>query len=576
MLLDAIVAQAVLAKTETAITLSIFKVVVLILPIPAWGWVVSTVYDKHAMRFHLKREIWNTIHISMALGGLALALAIPALAGIGGFVGVIIGLAVLLLFLSLDLALYPMLANKDDRVPEAHRIKFDMSKIKEARAKKAETKQQGKVELTIQMPDKQRLAPPMVDTPEFELRTAAEKLFIDALNLRVFRLDLQPTNAPGVYAIIHTIDGVPQRGETMPAQAAVRIIDFWKTAGQLDVTDRRRRQVADIGIEYEGQNTPVRIRTSGAKAGPVLSMVFDQRKSVRRSSKFLGLLPQQLDAVKELVSDKTGHVVLIASPSGAGRTTTLYTVVKMHDAYTSNVQTLEFEFEDALEGVKQVLFDPTADGADYATAVRTLLRRDPDVLGIAEIDGPSAQNIVKADLARTRVYISIRGSSAISAIKTWVKAVGETDKAAEALRGVIAQKLVRKLCENCRAPYQPSPDMLKKLGLRPDQISQPFYKKGGQVLVNKKPEICPVCKGSGYIGQEGVFEIHPIGDEERAAIQSASEQTLRAALRKQGLPPIQQVALKKAVEGVTSIEEVIRVTTEAKPAEPKAAKAANS
>jgi type II secretory ATPase GspE/PulE/Tfp pilus assembly ATPase PilB-like protein len=115
--------------------------------------------------------------------------------------------------------------------------------------------------------------------------------------------------------------------------------------------------------------------------------------------------------------------------------------------------------------------------------------------------------------------------------------------------------------------YQPTPDMVKKLGLPPDKVKQ-LFKKGGQVLIKNKPEVCPVCSGIGYVGQEGVFEVYSIGDAERGFVKGGDFTALKNEWRKKGLPSIQQSALRKALDGVTSVEEVLRVTAE--PAAPKA------
>jgi type II secretory ATPase GspE/PulE/Tfp pilus assembly ATPase PilB-like protein len=147
----------------------------------------------------------------------------------------------------------------------------------------------------------------------------------------------------------------------------------------------------------------------------------------------------------------------------------------------------------------------------------------------------------------------------------WCKAVGDLPTAAAPLHGVIAGRLVRRLCQNCRVGYQPSADMLKKLGLPADKVPQ-LFKKGGQVLIKNKPETCPVCAGIGYIGQEGVFEAYLLGKTERELIKSGNLAALRAEFRKGGAPTIQQAALLKAVEGLTSIEEIMRVTASAEAA----------
>jgi type II secretory ATPase GspE/PulE/Tfp pilus assembly ATPase PilB-like protein len=244
----------------------------------------------------------------------------------------------------------------------------------------------------------------------------------------------------------------------------------------------------------------------------------------------------------------------------------MYTIVKMHDAYTKNVQTIETEIQDSLEGVRQTKWDAQAEGAELSTTVRSVIRRDPSVLAVAEVpDTATAKEIVRAEIDRTRTYACLKADGAMAAIQAWVKLVGETEAAVKPLKGVVAQKTLRKLCTNCRVAYQPSADMAKKLGLPADKVKQ-LFKKGGQVLIKNKPEVCPVCSGVGYIGQEGAFEVYSIGEAERGMIRSGDFAALRSEWRKKGLPSIQQAALRKALDGITSVEEVMRVTAEPAPA----------
>jgi type IV pilus assembly protein PilB len=266
-----------------------------------------------------------------------------------------------------------------------------------------------------------------------------------------------------------------------------------------------------------------------------------------------------------MASEKRGDV-LLATPPHAGRTTLMYSIVRMHDAYTQNVQTVEIETQGTIEGVRQNKFDPLQEGGpSYATFVRSLLRRDPDVLAIADLpDAETAQEAARVDPDRARVYVCLKADNALQAIQVWCKAVGDLELAAQSLHGVVVERLVRRLCTNCRVPYQPSKEMLAKLGLPADKVQQ-LFKKGGQVVVkSNKPEICPVCSGVGYYGQIGLFEVYSIGDEERAAIRAGDLNAARAELRKRQLPIMHQAALRRAVEGVTSIEEITRVTAEEK------------
>jgi type IV pilus assembly protein PilB len=330
----------------------------------------------------------------------------------------------------------------------------------------------------------------------------------------------------------------------------------------MDLADRRRKQWADVAVEHQGApKKMVRITSQGNQQGMRLTLLFDPAEAVRRPIDHMGLLDNQIEALKRLAADGTGMVLTAGQPDG-GRTTTLHALTRLHDAYTTNVQTIELEVQDALEGSKQNVFDPASTDADYSKLVRSILRRDPDVVAVADVpDQATAQELSKADHSRTRIYVSIRANSAMEALQGWVKAVGDPALAVKGLKGVVCQKLIRKLCINCRVPYQPTPEMLKQLGLPADKVKQ-LHKKGGQVLIKNKPEVCPVCNGVGYVGQDALFEVFELGDKERDLVKTGNWNDLRAEFRKSNLPTIQQAALRKAVDGYTSVEEIARISGE--------------
>jgi type II secretory ATPase GspE/PulE/Tfp pilus assembly ATPase PilB-like protein len=455
---------------------SFWKPIILLIPFVGWAYVVSRVYDKHASRFHLNRTVWNAIHLTVGLVAFLAALLMPIKSEAAFWVG----LGVFVVVLAVDLVAYAMVANRDDRVPEEFHIKFDQffKKMAEARETKAAAKRQGKVELVIRGMDKKELTAPDAETPEFELRVAAEAMVLKGLGLRAAQADIGPTGRDSAYQVSYLVDGVRQAGDTLPAASAIKIVDFWKGAAHLDLTDRRRKLTGELNVEHGSERAKLRVTTMGSAGGVRMSMVFDPEKAVRRKYEALGLLDNQLAELKAIVEDGQG-VVLLAAPADMGRTTTFYSVMRMHDAYTTNVQSVEMDPQDALEGVRQNQYEQSGEGPEYSTYLRSIVRRDPQVVGVAEMpDENTAKEIVRADLERTRIYLSLRTDNTITAIQAWIKAVGDPDAAAKVLHGVVAQKLLRKLCINCRVAYQPSPDMVKKLGVKPEQAKQLFKKAG--------------------------------------------------------------------------------------------------
>ncbi len=571
---------AQVADPKAALVLvSWYKPIVLLILFLPWAWVVSKIYDKHAGQFFLPRRKWNLVHMGAAIGAL-LAVLLIGLAMPGSEAGFWIGLGVGLLLLAADLYAYVHVANRDDRVPERHHITWATFFTRQEKKKKVV---KGPVELkfTIRGQDDKGkytklIAAPQVETPEMEVRVTAEKMYAHALKSRASQIDFGPTGNPdGSYGAKLLVDGVYQPGEAMPAANASKIIDFYKTCAALDVADRRRKLQANCQFEDPMGKHTVRVTSVGGQGGLRLSLLLDPDIAVTRKLEDLGMLPMQLEEVKKIVDDGKG-VVLVTAPRDNGRTTLLYSIIKRHDAYINNVQTVEIDPQAILEGVRPNKFDAQADtnlpagssGPEFATLVRSIMRRDPQIVAVAELpDAATAKEVSRADHERTRVYMSLNAPDPLVGVQSWAKFVGDQRAAGECLHGVIGGKLLRKLCTNCRVAYPPAPDMLKKLGIPEGKVQQ-LFKKGGQVLIKNKPEVCPVCAGSGYYGQEGVYEVCLFGKEERDLIVAGNISGLKAAMRKRNIPTIQQVAIRKAVDGITSVEEVMRITTGDTPAPP--------
>lgn len=562
------IALVLAVQTDTATLVSWWKALLILPPFLGWLYVVAHVYDKFAARFFLPRERWNLIHLLVGLVAVGVAFSFPVAAPWGFFVGWLL----MMLILGADLLAFMKIANADERVPESKRLKLDLKALTGGGKSKVD-KKAGVSELVLRGPDKQAMPVPAKDAPEFPVRVAAEQLYLKAIETRASQVDVAPTGKDQSYAVRWLVDGVATAGPSLPAADALKAMDLWKAAAKLDVADRRKKLTGDVTVERGVEKKKVRVTSLGATGGMRLTLLIDPEGQVRRSFDELGLLEPQAAELKALADSRKG-IVLLAAPADSGRTTTLYGVLKLHDAYTQNVQTVELDIQDSPEGVRQTKFDPQAEGPEYSTLVRSILRREPEVLGIAEVpDQATAKEICRSEADRVRVYVSLRAGSAAEAVESWVRLVGNAEEASKGLTGVMAQRLVRKLCMNCRVPYAPAPDLLKKLGLPADKVKQ-LFKKGGQVLVKNKPEVCPVCQGTGYVGQAACFEVFPIDQAARDAVAQQNWAGFKAELRKKQLPTILQSALRKAIDGTTSVEEVTRVTAPPAPAgEAPAAKA---
>lgn len=546
---------AIALLADAKILVSFWKPVLLLVPLVIWGWFVSSVMDKHATRFHLPRKQWNTIHLFVGLVALLVAFLLPV-PGVGGFFA---GFAAIVILLLGDILIFTHLHNRDERVPEDHQLRLDFSEMAAKREAKKSAKEAGTVQLKIVNAEKVTAPIPEKETAEYEIRANAEIALIQAVDMRASRFEIAPLGGDGGYAISATVDGLKQGLQKLPAADAVKIIDFWKGSAGLDVQDRRRAQRTDITVSKDDiWHHQVRLDTIGGQAGPRLMFTFNPTKAVTRKFEDIGFFDSQVALLDEMREHK-GGLVLVAAPAGHGLTSLLYAVIGRHDPYTSIVQTVEYDVQAPIEGVMQNRFNPAGD-AEYATTVRSILRRDPDAVGVTDFRDPeTAKEIVRADLNRSKVYLAVKTDGAMAAIQTLVKHQGNAQECADALVGVVAQKLARRLCSNCRVAYTPDPNLLKKLGLPADKVKQ-LYKKGGQVLIKNKPEICPMCAGSGYFGQIAFHEVYTIGEGERKMIAEQNWNGLRGEFRKRQLPTIQQSGLRRVIEGATSLEEFSRVT----------------
>jgi type II secretory ATPase GspE/PulE/Tfp pilus assembly ATPase PilB-like protein len=546
---------------EALVLMSWWKPILLLIPFIPWAIIVSRILDKHAARWFLPRTAWNTAHISAALVALlvAILLPIPAAAAIWVALGIVI------VILVADILIFALITNKDERVPAEFRLTLDLSKYREAQAKKAANKKAGQVELVMRAADKTTLGVPDTDSPEFQVRVAAEQALIDGMEARAAQIEFVPTGKDNAYAVIYVVDGVRQQAASLPGADALKVMDVWKAGAKLDVADRRRKQSADMTIDRGDTRKAIRVYSIGSQAGMKVTLSIEPSKQVRRKITELGLFEPQLKEVQDLITLGLGTVI-ITGPQDGGRTTTMYAIVRAHDAYTKNVNTLELEIQDEIEGVRQNVFDPHSESGEYSTTARSLIRRDPDVLALAEVPDPAtAKEAAKADGERARIYLCMRSDSAMQAIQSYIQAVGDVELALKHLKGAISHRLVRTLCTNCRVPYQPPPEMLKKMGLPADRVKQ-LFKKGGQVLIKNKPDVCPMCKGTGYYGQTGIFEVITLNDADRALIRAGDFNGVRAELRKRNVLTLQQAALRRAIEGATSVEEIGRMSEQQTPA----------
>jgi type II secretory ATPase GspE/PulE/Tfp pilus assembly ATPase PilB-like protein len=265
----------------------------------------------------------------------------------------------------------------------------------------------------------------------------------------------------------------------------------------------------------------------------------------------LNFSDNMFDRYRSLITRPYG-IILVTGPTGSGKTTTLYASINTIDRKANNLVTIEDPVEYQIVGVNQVQVNPKA-GVTFASGLRSILRQDPDIIMVGEIrDRETAEIAIHAALTGHLVFATLHTNDAAGAATRLIDMGIEPFLIASSAIGILAQRLARRICDRCKKPYAATPDLLKNLGMAPGDVT--FYRGEG----------CTACKKTGYQGRVGLYELMDMNEAIRTLIISkASSSAIKAAAAQKGFKTLRQAGLDKAVAGVTTIEEVLRVTQEA-------------
>ena len=326
------------------------------------------------------------------------------------------------------------------------------------------------------------------------------------------------------------------------------IVSRVKIMAQLDIAEKRLPQDGRITLRVAGKPVDVRVSTIPTGHGERVVLRLLDKQAGRLDLTRLGMDDATLAVIDRLIRKPHG-IVLVTGPTGSGKTTTLYAALSRLDATALNIMTVEDPIEYDLDGISQTQVNARIE-MSFARALRTILRQDPDVVMIGEIrDLETAQIAVQASLTGHLVFATLHTNDAVSAVTRLVDMGVEPFLLASSLIGVGAQRLVRRLCLECRQPFAADAAQLRALGLAPTDGT--LYCAQG----------CDACGGSGYRGRTGIYELLTIDDDLRRLIHDrASEQTLRAHALARGMRSLRDDGMRWAGQGLISLEEVVRVT----------------
>mgnify|MGYP000274200123 CR=1 FL=1 len=349
----------------------------------------------------------------------------------------------------------------------------------------------------------------------------------------------------------YRIDGVLYEMMPPPAHIAPAISSRIKVMAGLDIAERRLPQDGRIELTVNNQPIDLRVSVLPTMFGESTVMRVLDRSNVSLDLDKLGLRDDDLQTVRRLIHKPNG-IVIVTGPTGSGKTTTLYSALRELNDVSSKLITAEDPVEYDIDGVIQCQIKPEIE-LTFARILRAMLRQDPDIILVGEIrDKETAEIAVQASLTGHLVFSTLHTNDAPSAIARLLDLGLEAFLVTATLEGIIAQRLVRKICPQCRTEYKPTEEQLMELELRPEDVAGKvfYYGKG-----------CELCNGTGYKGRMGIYEIMLLDDDLRdMIIKHASTQVLRAEAKKRGMRSLRGAGLLAIYDGVTTIEEVVRET----------------
>jgi len=349
----------------------------------------------------------------------------------------------------------------------------------------------------------------------------------------------------------YRIDGVLYEMIPPPRHLALPIVSRIKVMANLDIAERRMPQDGRIELVVDGEPVDLRIAVLPTMFGESVVMRILDRGNVSLDLEKVGMRPDDLETFRQLIRKPNG-IVIVTGPTGSGKTTTLYSALQELNQVTEKILTAEDPVEYDIDGLCQVQINADV-GLTFAAALRSFLRQDPDIILVGETrDLETARIGVQASLTGHLVFTTLHTNDAPSSIARLLDLGLESFLITATIEGILAQRLVRKICPRCKEAYTPSEDELFMLSLTPDDLEgRQLYRGIG----------CDFCSQSGYKGRMGLFEVMVLDDELRDLImKQASTQLLRAEARKRGMRTLRQGGLMALYDGMTTIDEVVKET----------------
>ena len=375
------------------------------------------------------------------------------------------------------------------------------------------------------------------------------QLIIDAFKMKASDIHLEPMEKR--YRVRYRIDGALREVEGPPKYMQANFTSRVKIMARLDITEKRIPQDGRIQVTVGDRDIDLRVSSVPTVHGESIVMRILDKSSIQLDVPKLGFYADDLEIVNRIISLPDG-IFLVTGPTGSGKTTSLYAFLNTINTTSRKIITVEDPVEYQLSGINQVQVDGHVE-MTFAAALRSMLRQAPNIIMVGEIrDLETAEIAINAALTGHLVFSTLHTNDAPGAITRLVDMGVKPFLVATALRAVMAQRLLRRICPNCKAPYTPTATEIRMLGLSPEYLeNHQFYKGKG----------CDRCGRTGYKGRIGIYEIFQI-TEDIGKLIFANEPTgvIRDAARRNGMRSLRDDAMRKAAAGISTLEEVIFVT----------------
>jgi len=387
-------------------------------------------------------------------------------------------------------------------------------------------------------------------TDGHEVIALVEDVVRTAVNERATDIHIEPDEQE--VRIRCRVDGFLRELRIYPKDLQLAIVSRIKVLSGLDISEKRLPQDGRFQFKMGDRKIDLRVSTLPTVLGEKVVMRILDKSLVIMELANLGFLPDNLKQLEKLIRRPYG-MLLVTGPTSSGKTTTLYSALQTINTVEKNILTVEDPVEYRLKMINQVQVNPRA-GLTFAAGLRSFLRQDPNVIMIGEIrDIETAEIAVQSALTGHLVFSTVHTNDAPSTITRLIDMGIDAFLVASAVSGILAQRLIRTICLQCKEVFAPAEDAISKLNLPKSETGYIFYKGKG----------CDKCNGTGYQGRVGIYELMVINDRIRELIlKNESVALLRQEARNNGMHTLREDGLQKVLQGITTIEEVLRATAE--------------